>query len=317
FYIVDRSGAEAIETTAKKIEHQLKQWRDTQDPNVGVAVTTTPVEIPTIENSPSSEPQIDRVCARIAELMKRAGLRKPKGPKKDLYGVISAKVRTPLSVVVGYAGILRDKLLGELNPEQENALGKVLSYANDLSTMITNIVEAQRVEAGTVKVERHEINVADLLDELKSAYEIPGISSVTLVWDYPTELPLITTDRGKIKTILLNLIGNAIKFTERGRVTVSARVREANVFERFVEFRVADTGTGIPKEQLANIFTSFRQLQILEVDSWTGIGLGLYIVKAFTDLLGGRVEIDSKLGKGTVFIITIPCPRKEHERSHE
>jgi two-component system sensor histidine kinase/response regulator len=138
-----------------------------------------------------------------------------------------------------------------------------------------------------------------------------------MLWDYPSDLPLAVTDRGKVKTVLLNLINNAIKFTERGRVTVSARMREANIFERFLEFKVADTGTGISKEELANIFTSFRQLQMHEVSSWTGTGLGLYIVKAFTDLLGGQTEIDSQPGKGTAFKIIIPCPREERKTPYE
>jgi len=335
FYVVDCGDPETERRTAENIEQELKHWRDSQDPNVGVTVSATAVEVPSADDGPSLDRRIDAVCTRIAELMNTAKTSRPKEPTKDLYGMISAKVRTPLSVVVGYASILRDKLLGELNPEQENALGKVLSYANDLSTMITNIVEAQRIEAGTVKVERHEINVADLLDELKSSYELPGITSVTMIWDYPTELPAMITDRGKIKTILVNLINNAIKFTERGQITVSARVttKQQAIGNRqqeeesthascltphaCIEFQVADTGMGIPKEELANIFTSFRQLQTFEVNSWTGMGLGLYIVKAFTDLLGGRAEIESKIGKGTLFKIAIPCPREEPKKTHE
>jgi signal transduction histidine kinase len=327
-YIVECSGAEELEATAQSVRQRCKQVKELQDPNVDVTVSITVVEMPSTETHPTLEEQVRSACARITELTKAVGSKKPKESAKDLYGIISAKVRTPLSVVIGYAGILQDKLLGELNPEQENALGKVLGYANDLAAMINNVVEAQRIEAGNVKVEHAEVAVTDLLDELKSAYELPRTKSVAITWNTPNELPAVITDRGKLKTILQNLMNNAIKFTEQGRVTVSARVREGNrqqaignseehqelatnasclMPNAFIEFQVADTGMGIPKEELANIFASFRQLQNVEVNPSSGMGFGLYIVKAFTELLGGQVAVESEYGKGSVFTVTIPC----------
>jgi signal transduction histidine kinase len=114
-------------------------------------------------------------------------------------------------------------------------------------------------------------------------------------------------------------VNNAFKFTEQGQVTVSARISHASGLtpHAFIEFKVADTGIGIAKEQIADIFTSFRQLQTVEVNPSSGMGFGLYIVKAFTDLLGGQVAVESELGKGSVFTITIPCRREEKPYGQE
>jgi signal transduction histidine kinase len=111
------------------------------------------------------------------------------------------------------------------------------------------------------------------------------------------------TDRGKLRHILQNLISNAIKFTEMGHVTVSARFLKESAS---VRFQVADTGIGIPKDSLPNIFGMYRQAENSQGLENDGVGLGLYIVKKFTDLLGGKVEVESKVGQGSTFTVTIP-----------
>lgn len=123
------------------------------------------------------------------------------------------------------------------------------------------------------------------------------------------DLPFIKTDSAKLKQILQNLIDNAIKFTEKGSVTVSARIRqqeEERLTSTYVEFKVADTGIGIFKEMLPVIFDKFRQADSSETRLYGGVGMGLYIVKKFTGLLGGTVEVESEVGKGSTFTITIP-----------
>ena len=144
--------------------------------------------------------------------------------------------------------------------------------------------------------------------------------ALTLNWDYLPDLPIMRTDSEKLKCILQNLINNAIKFTEEGHVTVSARIKpgrwqqatgkkqqaEAEEQRMFVEFRVADTGIGIPQESLPNIFEMFRQVDGSVTRAYGGVGLGLYIVKRFTEILGGKVEVESEPGKGSTFHVTLP-----------
>ena len=200
--------------------------------------------------------------------------------------------------------MLKDGLLGEINEEQQSALDKVVTRSDDLLKMIAEILQATSLEAGAVGVKVEEVSLARLLDDLKSNYEIPVKENLSFAWDYPLELPTVRTDGEKLKHILQNLINNAVKFTERGQVTVSARY---NPRAKAVEFKVADTGMGIQKEMLPSIFEMFRQADSSETRSYGGVGMGLYIAKKFTELLGGKIEAASEPGKGSTFSVTIPC----------
>src|SRR5881628_2225046 len=195
-------------------------------------------------------------------------------------------------------------MLGEINSDQQNALGKVISCAKELLGMISGILQATSIEAEAVKVDKKDVVVGCLLDELKSVYDVSLGKEVNLQWDYPAEFLLLKTDGEKLKHILQNLINNAIKFTEKGRVTVSARQVPG---AQSVEFRVADNGIGIPEEMLPFIFEKFRQVDSSETRAYGGVGLGLYIVKKFTELLGGNVEVETEPGKGSTFRIILPC----------
>jgi len=170
-------------------------------------------------------------------------------------------------------------------------------------TLIETIMEATKIETGAIVVERNAANLTEALDSLKSAYDRSVGKEIARIWDYPDDLPTINTDAAKRKQILQHLINNAIKFTERGSVTVSARVNEDG---RDVEFKVADTGIGIPKETMPLIFDKFRQADSSETRVHGGVGLGLYIVKKFTELLGGEIDVQSEPGKGSTFTVTIP-----------
>ncbi len=224
--------------------------------------------------------------------------------KDEFLSVMSHELRTPLNVVMGYTGMIKDRVLGEINPEQERALEKVITRSDDLLRMITEILAATSIEAQAVKVKTQEVSLGSFLDDLRSTYEIPLNKELALNWDFSPELPTMRTDSEKLKHILQNLINNAVKFTDRGNVTISARY---NPKAKAVEFKVADTGIGIQRELLPWIFEMFRQGDSSETRSYGGVGIGLYIVKKFTDLLGGRIETQSKPGKGSIFTVTIPC----------
>ncbi len=248
--------------------------------------------------------------------------------KDEFLSVMSHELRTPLNVVMGYTGMIKDRLLGEINPEQEKALEKVINRARDQLTMINSILQATQIEAEGVKVDLQEFPLGTLLDQIRSNYGMPLSKELNIVWDYPSDLPVINTDGEKLKHILHNLINNAMKFTARGHVTVSARVTESSrqnaessvqqgkdlptadrllpTSGRWVEFKVSDTGVGIAKEFFPVIFERFHQVDSSETRKYGGVGIGLYIVKKFTELLGGKVELESEEGKGSTFTVIIP-----------
>jgi PAS domain S-box-containing protein len=224
--------------------------------------------------------------------------------KDEFLSVMSHELRTPLNVVMGYAAMIKDKLLGEVSPEQSHVLDKLMSRMRSQLDMVNGILQATQIQAHNVTIDQEEVSVANLLNELQLAYRAALDKPVKLIWDYSPDLPAIQSDGKKLKQILANLVDNAIKFTDEGRVTVSARVKEG---DKAVELRVEDTGRGIPAEALPIIFEKFRQADSSETRLHGGIGLGLYIAKNFAELLGGAIKVETAVGKGSVFTVTIPC----------
>ena len=253
----------------------------------------------------------------------RDELEKSNKVKDEFLSVMSHELRTPLNVVVGYTGMIMDGLLGEVNDKQKEAMEKVINRTNDQLAMVNNILYATIVETEKIKVESHPVVLGDFFKQLSSTYEIPLNKQLAFNWDCPSPLAVIHTDSAKLKQILQNLIDNALKFTSKGSITVSAQIRQQAIGNRqqeeqlltplasrlsptWVEFKVSDTGVGIPKDHLPFVFDKFRQVDSSETRLFGGVGMGLYIVKKFTELLGGKVEVESEPGKGTTFTVTIP-----------
>ncbi len=267
--------------------------------------------------------------AQLYEQIKRqaAELEKVYKAKAEFLSIMSHELRTPLSAVLGYTDILYNKITGEMNPEQEKLLAKIMARSKDISTIINSMLEVTRLEAGAIKVDEVLADLGNLLSELRYSYDAPLENGLTLLWDYPPNLPMIKTDRVKLKHILQNLINNAIKFTHKGSITVSACVGSRRtkleddrwqnlaakksftgtpVSEDYVEFSVADTGIGIPRKSLPLIFDMFCQGDRPTARSYEGVGLGLYIVRKYTELLGGKVAVESEPGKGSRFLVYLP-----------
>jgi signal transduction histidine kinase len=238
---------------------------------------------------------------------------------------MSHELRTPLNAILGYTEMVKEGLQGEINLEQEKSLEKVVRRTRELLTMINGILQVTSMKAPAIKAERREFDLASLLDEVRSGYEFPSDKEIRFHWDY-ADLPVIESDPEKLKHILQNLINNAVKFTDKGEVTVAVRVvgirgQELGIGDPglrvdansqslanscFVEFTVTDTGIGISPEMVPVIFEKFRQVDSSETRTYGGVGLGLYIVKQFTEQLGGKVEVESAPGNGSRFIVTIP-----------
>jgi len=232
-----------------------------------------------------------------------AELKKANQAKDEFLGVMSHELRTPLNVTLGYLQMLQEGFLGNLSEQQSQALGTALKHAGDLHAMIENIMQVTKLEAGAVVVGKRLIDLVELLDELKSKYGYPLDKNVALSWQYPARLPAINTDRAKLATILQNLIDNAIKFTDRGTVKISARF----VVEReSIELTVADTGIGIPEESLTEIFEMFRQLDSSNTREHEGVGLGLYLVRKLANLIGAKISVESTPGQGAIFTVGLP-----------
>ena len=224
--------------------------------------------------------------------------------KDEFLRIMSHELRTPLNVVLGYSQLVKDGTFGTINQKQGNALDKITGRSKELLSMISEILRATSIEAGKVRAEMSQIQMGELLDDLRTNYEIPLDKKLTFKWDYPSEPRSIKTDADKLKHILQNLINNAVKFTDEGGITLRARYFPET---KAAEFGVVDTGIGIDQEMLPSIFEMFHQLDSSETRNHGGVGLGLYIVKKYTDVLGGQIQVNSQVGKGSIFTVTIPC----------
>ena len=224
--------------------------------------------------------------------------------KEDFLSVMSHELRTPLNVITGYTKLVQEGLMGAVTAEQSKALGKVTHHADELLFMVNSIMHATKIEAGIIEAEKRRFWPSAFLDDLKALYDYPHGKDIELRWQYPNDLPPINSDQEKLKHVLQNLINNAIKFTDSGIVTVFAKPRpERNA----VELGVSDTGIGISAGEMATIFDRFRQADSSKTRTYGGVGLGLHIVKTFTELLGGVVSTSSEPNKGSTFTVLIPC----------
>ena len=219
---------------------------------------------------------------------------------------MSHELRTPLNIIMGYAALLKDDMVDDADQDNRSSVVTIETQANELLTMVSSIMQATQIESGATPVHKHQVDVGQLMQELKALYDAPLDKNLALVWKYPQSLPTLVTDDGILTHILQKLIDNAIKFTKAGTVTVSARVNEN------FEFQVSDTGIGIPEESLPIIFDMFKQVDGSSTREFSGAGLGLYIAKKFTELLGGSIEAESVVGQGSTFTIKIPLPMARH-----
>jgi signal transduction histidine kinase len=231
-------------------------------------------------------------------------LQKASRLKSEFLASMSHELRTPINAMLGYTALMREKIYGELNEKQENALRKVYSASQHLLALINDILDLSRIEAGKMPVRVEQVRLDALVHELSQAIE-PMVREKRLRYrtELSEDLPVLLMDRTKVKQILLNLLSNAVKFTPAGSVTL--RARPAPGGERF-QVEVEDTGIGIREEDLEAIFDDFRQVDQSSTRQYGGTGLGLSITRKLVRLMKGTIAVDSKQGVGSTFRIELP-----------
>jgi len=225
--------------------------------------------------------------------------------KDEFLKVVSSQLKTPLNVIGGYADMFLQGLLGEMTPIQEKAIETIGRQSKELHRLINTVLQVSNVEAEKLHVELHEFSLWEFFSELRSFYDDGVAREVQLVWSYPSDLPSVRCDRAKLRRILENLIDNAIKFTERGTIGIVARYMQR---EKMLQIKVLDTGEGIPQEQIPKIFERFQQVPAGGATLHGGFGLGLYLVKKYVEVLGGEIQVNSRLGESSSFTLQIPAP---------
>jgi signal transduction histidine kinase/PAS domain-containing protein len=275
---------EAIEKAT--LYEQLKQASDELERKIGAATTD---------------------IAQQNELLRRQAIELEQASqlKSQFLANMSHEFRTPLNAILGYTSMLLQGVAGSLEPPARRHLGRIESNGRHLLTIINEILDISRIEAGRMPLQVSTFRIPDLVAEVKSELE-PIIlrSRLTVTTSLPKDLRPITSDRQKVKQILLNLLSNALKFTHQGTVTIGVERRPA---DRAIVLSVADTGIGIAPADQQKIFEDFRQLDNSPTRAYGGTGLGLSICRRLAQMLGGRIAVQSQVGKGSTFTLTLPA----------
>ncbi len=225
--------------------------------------------------------------------------------KSEFLTNMSHELRTPLNSVIGFSNIILRNTNSKLDEKEITYLERIQANGKHLLELINDILDLSKVEAGSMELEIVSLNVGDLIEDLIGQVESQVAQKpVTLVKELPKKIVDVQTDPGKLKQILLNLVSNAIKFTEEGDVTV--KVETDLKTNRPIAISVSDTGIGIPEKRISHIFDEFEQVDSSTQRKYGGTGLGLAISKALCELMGYDLEVESEVDRGSTFKIDIP-----------
>lgn len=249
------------------------------------------------------------VVALYAELDKQAEqLREASELKSRFLSYMSHEFRTPLGSVLSIARLLADEMDGPLTPEQHHQVKYISMAARELSDMVDDLLDLAKIEAGRITISPAWFDMVDLFAALRGTFRpITEMTEADLIFEDPEGMPKLYTDDRKLSQILRNYISNALKFTPRGTVKVSAHLQDDGT----VCFAVRDTGIGIPADLKQDLFKDFSQLDSPLQKRLRGTGLGLSLCKRYAELLGGHVGMDSTPGEGSVFFVVLPLKLPE------
>jgi|GEM_PF-3349000 signal transduction histidine kinase len=223
--------------------------------------------------------------------------------KDQFLSIVSHELRTPINAITGFGSILEDEAAGPLNEEQHHYVRKMLLGADSLLTLVNDLLDLSRIQAGKFKITKGSTDVPRLITEVLTMLgPLAEGKRLQVTSDVPDNLPSLQADGQRVKQVLFNLVSNAIKFTHpEGRIHVSVRLGGDRL-----RCEVADTGIGIAREDFPRLFQRFGQLDTRYNRLTTGSGLGLSISKALVEAHGGEIGVESELGKGSTFWFTLP-----------
>ncbi|MCP4543472.1 MAG: response regulator [Chloroflexi bacterium] len=234
--------------------------------------------------------------------------------KSEFVSNVSHELRTPMTAIKGYTDLLHAGAVGPVNDDQERFLSIIRNNADRLTALINDLLDISRVETGRVRFEPRPLQIGDVIADVVNALAVPADDKQqTLTYEVVGGLPDVIGDRDRLNQVITNLVGNAIFYTpDGGKIEV-----RAYPVEGAVRVDIRDTGIGIAPNDLGHIFERFYRADDPVVQEATGTGLGLSIAKMFVEMHGGRVWVESELGKGSTFTVLLPVPAKEEKDAVE
>ena len=257
----------------------------------------------TAELQKSHDELEDKVEERTKELIiANVQLKELDRLKSMFLASMNHELRTPLTSIIGFTNWLLMGSEGDLNEEQHKQLDIVKVSADHLLDLINDLLDISKIEAGQVTLNIEEFNISEVVNEVRtSLIPLTKSKNLELIYDIVEDIK-IKSDKRRTKQILMNLVGNAIKFTDCGKVTLDMKVIDKD----YIKIAISDTGIGIKSEDIKNLFKPFQQINTISNKKQQGSGLGLYISKKLIDLLHGTISVKSKLGEGSEFSVILP-----------
>ncbi|OCC14472.1 diguanylate cyclase/phosphodiesterase (GGDEF & EAL domains) with PAS/PAC sensor(s) [Dissulfuribacter thermophilus] len=249
-----------------------------------------------------------KVAERTRELTEaNARLKELDRLKSEFIATMSHELRTPLNSIIGFVGMILKGMSGKINEDQKKQLTVVYRSAKHLLMLINDILDVSRIESGKMEIVVDKIDIKDIVRQVEGTLsQAISQKGLRLIKDIPEEIPEVSSDPKRIFQILLNLVNNAVKFTDEGEIRITCRFDDSSL-----EIGVADTGIGIKKEDIDHIFEPFHQVDAGIRRKFEGSGLGLFLCKKLVTLLGGEIWAESEYGKGSKFTFTIPIENRK------
>ena len=261
-----------------------------------------------VKRSNEYKDRIDYVKTEELKILREQAQNASKA-KSDFLANMSHELRTPLNAILGYSEMLMEEAEDDELESYAADLAKIQSSGEHLLTLINDILDLSKIEAGKMDLHIEEFEFVKHLAQIEAtAKPLVEKNSNKFILENNATFEKLKNDQTKLRQILFNMLSNAAKFTKEGSVTLSI-----NTIEKDVRFAVMDTGIGMNEEQLGKVFDEFTQAEASTAKDYGGTGLGLPISKKMTEMMGGKMEVESEEGKGTTFSITIPVEVKEEQ----
>ncbi len=296
---------EALGVVEVEIPHEKRRYPTSQ---LDLAMTIATSAAVSLENARLYEEQRE-----TAERLKEVDTL-----KTQFLANMSHELRTPLNSIIGFSRVILKGIDGPINELQEQDLNAIYNSGQHLLSLINDILDLSKIEAGKMEIAEEEVNINMMVKSVMStAIGLTKDKPVQLLQEVDEDLPIIIGDNTRIRQVLLNLVSNAAKFTEEGHIKVIARLQENAEGRPEVYLAVEDTGAGIAPEDQVKLFKPFSQVDGSATRKTGGTGLGLSISKRFIEMHGGQIGVESEVGKGSTFWFTLPVPVEEEEAPEE